>query len=234
MRNVQSKNLPSIVGYSGDMSSAKKIGDATMKARNGTVFNVNKVKIMPGIQRNILSVTQMMSEGWTMKGEKEQIIFTLGDKKLKFRLLENYAEAIFLKPKTVNANTRTLLEDEDSDLDDLSYTGMPGLVPRDAESSDDDLDDSMPVLLTRSNHGWDSSDDDSSDDDCDDDKYDLPKSNFNDIKIIGNLTSKVRKPKSALEADAKTGTSKPARLIGMWRIINRDTTTERGTIFLLS
>ena len=100
MSIVQSKNLPSsILGCSGDMSSAKKMGDATMKARDGTVFNVNKVKIMSGIQRNILSVTQMMSEGWTMKGEKEQIILTLGDKsRLKFRLLEKnlyYAKAIF-------------------------------------------------------------------------------------------------------------------------------------------
>ena len=68
---------------------------------------------------------------------------------------------------------------------------MPGLVPRDTESSDDDSDDSMPVLLTRSNHGWDSSDDDSSDDDCDNNEYDLPKSNSNDIEMIGNLTSKV-------------------------------------------
>ena len=89
---------------------------------------------------------------------------------------------------------------------------MPGLVPRDTESSDDDSDDSMPVLLTRSNQGWDSSDDNSSDDDCeDDDEYDLPKSNFNDIEMIGNLTSKVKRPKSALKADTKTGTSKPAR-----------------------
>ena len=70
MCNVQSKNLPSIVGCSRGMSSAKKMGDAIMKACDGTVFNVNKVKIMPGIQRNVLSVTQMMSEGWTMKGEK--------------------------------------------------------------------------------------------------------------------------------------------------------------------
>ena len=99
MCNVKSKNLPSIVGCSGDMSSAKKMGDAIMKARDGTAFNGNTVKIMPGIQRNILSVTQMMSEGWTMKGEKEQIILTLGDKsRLKFRLLEKnlyYAKAIF-------------------------------------------------------------------------------------------------------------------------------------------
>ena len=176
MCNVQSKNLlPSIVGCSRDMSSAKKMGDATMKAHDGTVFNVNKVKIMPGIQRNILSVTQMMSEGWTMKGEKEQIILTLGDKRLKFRLLEQnlyYAEAIFLKPrKTVKTNTTTLLENEDNNLDgDPSYAGMPGLVPRDPESSDDNSDDSMPVLLTRNNLGWDSSDDDSSDDDCNDDE----------------------------------------------------------------
>ena len=49
--------------------------------------------------------------------------------------------------------------------------------------------------------------------DCDDDEYDLPKSNLNDIEMIGNLTSKVKRPKSALNADTKTGTSKPARLI---------------------
>ena len=226
MCNVQSKNLPSIVGCSGDMSSAKKMGDATMKARDGTIFSVNKVKIMPGIQRNILSVTQMMSEGWTMKGEKEQIILTLGDKRLKFRLLEKnlyYAEAIFLKPRhTVTTNTTTLLEDDDGDLDDPSYTGMPGLVSRDPDSSDDDSDDSMPFLLSRSNIGWDSSDDDSSDDDCDDDEYDLPKSNFNDIEMIGNLTSKVKRPKPALKAETKTGTSKPARLIKIDRNVAHD------------
>ena len=68
MCNVQSKNLPSIVGCSGDMS-AKKMGDATMKARDSTVFNGNKVKIMPGIQRNILSVTQMMSEDGSADSE---------------------------------------------------------------------------------------------------------------------------------------------------------------------
>ena len=46
MSNVQCKKLPSIVGCLGDMSSAKKMGDATMKARNGTVFNFNKVGII--------------------------------------------------------------------------------------------------------------------------------------------------------------------------------------------
>ena len=113
MAYVQSKNLSSIVGCSGDsMSSAKKMGDATMKARDRTIFNVNQVKIMPGIQRNILLVivTQMMSEGWTMKGEKEQIILTQGDKQYKFRLLENnlyYAEAIFLNPQTVQQAVNT-------------------------------------------------------------------------------------------------------------------------------
>lgn len=113
----------------------------------------------------------------------------------------------------MNGNTTTLLEDENSDLvDDPLYAGMPGLEPRDADSSDDDLDNSMPVLLTRSNNGWDSSDDES-DDDCDDEEYDLSKSNFTDIEMIGNLTSKARKPKSAFKADTKTGMSKPARLI---------------------
>ena len=53
----------------------------------------------------------------------------------------------------MNTNTTTLLEHEDSDLDDLLYAGMPGLVPRDTESSHDDSDDSMPILLTRSNRG---------------------------------------------------------------------------------
>ena len=110
---------------------------------------------MPGIQCTILSITQM--------------ILTLGNKKLKVRLLEKnlyYAEAIFLKPRRVqqtpvNANTTTLLEgDEDSDLDEPSYAGMPGLEPRDTDSSNDNSNDSMPVLLTRSNHGWNSSDDD--------------------------------------------------------------------------
>ena len=72
-----------------------------------------------------------------MKGEKEQIILALGDKRLKFRLLEKnlyYAEAIFVKPRTVqqtvNANATTLLKDKDSDLDDPSYAGMPVLMPR--------------------------------------------------------------------------------------------------------
>ena len=80
----------------------------------------------------------------------------------------------------------------------------------------------MPVLLTRSNNGWDSSDDDLSDDDRDDDEYDLPKNNFNDIKMIGNLTSKVKRLKSALKADTKTGTSKPARLIKIDRNVVHD------------
>ena len=43
----------------------------------------------------------------------------------------------------MKANTITSLEDEDSNLGDPSYAGMPGLVPRDTESSDDDLDDNM-------------------------------------------------------------------------------------------
>ena len=43
----------------------------------------------------------------------------------------------------------------------------------------------------------------------------MPKSNFNDIEIIGNLTSKVRNPNSALKAaDTVAGImSKSARLI---------------------
>ena len=136
----------------------------------------------------------------------------------------------------MNANTTTLLEDEDtSDLDEPLYAGIPGLVPRDhADSSDNNSDDSMSILLTRSNHGWDSSDDNSSDNDCDDDEYDLPKSNFNDIEMIGNLTSKVRRPKSVLKADTKTSMSKPARLIGIWRMTSGDTTTGRGANSSLS
>ena len=157
MAYVQSKNLSSIVGCSDcdSMSSAKKMGDATMKARDRTLFNVNEVKIMPGFQRNILlSVTQMTSEGWTMKGEQEQIILTQGDKQLKFRLLKNnlyYAKAIFLNPHTVQhqrTGNMTTLEDEDSNLDDSMYVGIPGLCPGDEKSSDDDSDDSMPTLLT--------------------------------------------------------------------------------------
>ena len=68
------------------------------------------------------------------------------------------------------------------------YVGIPGLCPtRDENSSDDNSDDIMPALLTkRDNAGWDSSDDDSLDDSLDDDEYDLPKSNFADIEIIGN------------------------------------------------
>ena len=50
----------------------------------------------------------------------------------------------------------------------------------------------------------------------------MPKSNFNDIKMIGNLTSKVKRPKSALKADMKSGTSKPARLIKIDRNVAHD------------
>lgn len=110
------------------------------------------------------------------------------------------------------------------------YVGIPGLCPtRDENSSDDNSDDIMPALLTkRDNAGWDSSDDDSLDDDCDDDEYDLPKSNFADIEIIGNLTSKVRKSKPILKG-TKTGISKPERLTGSWCMTSGDTTTERKT-----
>ena len=88
----------------------------------------------------------------------------------------------------------------------------------------------MPVLLTKRDNGWDSSENDLLDGDSDDDEYDLPKkSNFADIEIIGNLTSKVRKSNKPILKGTKTGISKPERLTGSWCMTSGDTTTERET-----
>ena len=48
----------------------------------------------------------MMSKGWTMKGGKEQITLTLGDKRLKFRLFEKilyYFKGNFLETEDCSA-----------------------------------------------------------------------------------------------------------------------------------
>ena len=152
-----------IIGCTGTESPVLKQGDVVLGTRNGDDLKLNNVRVVPGCSKNIISMTQLMSEGWIItSGDSVEMVMSYKKKHIVFKKLEKNLYYLEGKPggnaTEVNATVwDELTDDEMPDLFDRTY---------ESSSSDDDSsdDDEIPDLFDRT-HNASSSDDDSSDDD---------------------------------------------------------------------
>ena len=147
----------------GDASHCKVItkGDLPIETSHGVKFKLRGVFVCPKLRKSVLSITQLIKEGWRIGNDRKAITLMKGSDKLEFLQMEKnlyYLKARRIVGKTEALNAH-LIPEEESDDD-----SMPGLVERRKETvrwdDEDNYPDDLPPLVSRHN---DSSDDEDSD-----------------------------------------------------------------------
>ena len=76
MYKRRSANLCGMNVGTGDVTRVTEKGELRVMDENGTDFVLNYVHVVPGITRNIISITQMLREGWKLGGTREKLTVT--------------------------------------------------------------------------------------------------------------------------------------------------------------
>ena len=167
LENVRSDNIQ-INGCMQNDQGSRSIqhGDAKLQTRDGVVLDLFNVKIVPDIIRNIISIGQLIDEGWKLEPSTDTLVLKKDQDKLLFKKIPGEERLFYLEAKwfehTSSVNALLNDEDEDSDVD------MPDLEQRKKTwiDYDSDSDDSLnlPPRLLEGVASSDSEDEDSSDD----------------------------------------------------------------------
>ena len=78
-----------IIGCTGIESPVLKQGDVVLGTRDGDDLELKNVRVVPGCSKNIISMTQLMSEGWIItSGDNSAMMMRHGKKQIVFKKLE--------------------------------------------------------------------------------------------------------------------------------------------------
>ena len=163
--DMKKKPIGTVNMANGAKAKIYRSSDTTVKNVNGSTFELKNRRTVEGLHTPIISLTQLMNEGWSMnstknKQQKNEINMTKDGKKLTF--VEKKNNLFYLKAKIVKeilvANYTTtdydkitkapvvyVSDDEDSDDDDA---GMPTLIERNDLDSDSDSEDEYETTRT--------------------------------------------------------------------------------------
>ena len=89
MTNAVVNKHSKIIGCTGSESPVIKQGDIVLGTEHGDDLTLKNVRVVPGCSKNIISMTQLMSEGWVIKsGDDVKMTMSKGDKSIIFKKLE--------------------------------------------------------------------------------------------------------------------------------------------------
>ena len=156
MKNETRKNLEPIFGCDGGKVEATKKGDLMLETTDGAMVELKNVRVVPGVKKNIISVFQLVEEGWNFEGNQTGLKLRKGSQTLNFKkssdrnLCYLTAKAKGKAEKSSMVNNMTNGDDEDDDYD---YSGMPPLIVRpddpDSDSEDEEDDEETQSYMTR-------------------------------------------------------------------------------------
>ena len=140
MKNETKKGLEPIFGCDGGKVEATKKGDLWLKTAEGTEVELKDVRVVPGVKKNIISVFQLVEDGWEFHGNGKGLTLRKDSKTLNF-LKSSDRNLCYLKAKAIDhkkVEVHAIADEAHDDDDDDDYGDMPAL----SEKHDDDDSDS--------------------------------------------------------------------------------------------
>ena len=103
--NQKVLNNEPVKGCSGKIINATTSGNVTVKTDDGVMCELNNIRIVPGLVKNIISINQLRSEGWKIeKGEEGGFNLKRNGQVLKFKR-GNENNLYYTHANTVEVNT---------------------------------------------------------------------------------------------------------------------------------
>ena len=127
MKNETKKGLEPIFWCDGGKFEATKKGDLWLKTAEGTKVELKDVCVVPGVKKNIISVFQLVEDGWEFHGNGKGLTLRKGSKMLNF-LKSSDRNLCYLKAKAIdhkNVEVNAIADEVHDDDDD--YSDMPPL-----------------------------------------------------------------------------------------------------------
>ena len=91
-------NLCGMKVGTGAVTRVTEKGDLNLQDMNGVVFTLHKVHVVPAITRNIISISQLLREGWQLGGTREVLTMTKDGDTIIFER-DNVSELYFVRVK---------------------------------------------------------------------------------------------------------------------------------------
>ena len=123
-----------VSGCNGGSLRATKTGDITIETKDGVRCELNNVRVVPGLAKDVISINQLRSEGWKLSEDHNGIMtLKLNEKVLRF-LPGKEKHLLYLEAKVIDTTDikkvhQTLTSSTDSDEESL-----PDLVMRHDET----------------------------------------------------------------------------------------------------
>ena len=86
---IRRANLCGMKVGTGAVTRVTAKGELTLEDMNDTRFTLHKVHVVPGITRNIISITQMLHKGWQLGGTREELSLSKDGRELIFEREES-------------------------------------------------------------------------------------------------------------------------------------------------
>jgi hypothetical protein len=88
MTKISRDNLGQMKVGNGELTSVVAKGTLTMKTKEGHEVRLNNTHVVPNITKNIISITQLLHEGWKLGGTKKEMFLNKGQKSIMFTAKE--------------------------------------------------------------------------------------------------------------------------------------------------
>jgi len=105
VRNQKVLNNEPVKGCSGTIINATTSGNVTVKTEYVVMYELNDIRIVPGMVKNIISINQLRSEGWKIEeGDGGGFNLTRNGQVLEFKR-GNETNLYYIHANTVEVNT---------------------------------------------------------------------------------------------------------------------------------